>query len=105
MTLLPEVLEQLERQAAEAERYAATARVDVLLRAVLEDLREVDMDGTESNGTEPDQLVNVHRAAELLDVKTRYLYEHHDRFPFTRRVGRQLRFSLRGLQRYIARRR
>lgn len=102
---LPEVLEQLERQAAEAERYEATARVDVLLRALIEDLREVDTDGTESNGTEPDQLVGVHKAAEILGVKVRYLYECHDRFPFTRRVGRQLRFSLRGLQRYIAKKR
>ena len=100
---LPEVLEQLERQATEAERYEATARVDVLLRALIEDLREVDTDGMESNGTEPDTLVDINKAAAILGVKVRYLYDNE--FPFTRRVGRQLRFSLRGLQRYIARRR
>ena len=102
---LPEILEQLERQAAEAERYEATAPVDVLLRALIEDLREVDTDGTEPNGSEPDQLVDINKAAEILDVKVRYLYEHHDRFPFTRRIGRHLRFSTRGIARYVARKR
>ena len=103
---LPEILDQLERQAAEAERYEATARVDVLLRALIEDLREVESaDGTESNGNEPDQLVDINKAAEMLAVKVRYLYDHHDRFPFSRRIGRQLRFSVRGIARYLARKR
>ena len=100
---LPEILDQLERQAADAERVHSTAPVGDVLRAVLEDLRELDADGTEPNGSEPDQLVNIHRAAEILDVKIRYLYDNE--FPFTRRIGRQLRFSLRGLQRHIARKR
>ena len=103
MTTLPEILEQLERQAVDAERYGATARVDVVLRSVIEDLREVDTDGTEPDGTEPDQLVNIHKAADMLGVKTRYLYDNE--FPFTRHVGRLRRFSVRGLQRYIARKR
>ena len=103
---LPEILDQLEQQAADAERYEATARVDVLLRAVIENLREVDTDATEPNGTEPDQLVDIDKAAELMSVAKRWLYDNHHRLPFTRRIGsRQLRFSLHGLQRYIRRRR
>lgn len=103
---LSEILAQLEQRATEAERYEATARVDIVLRSVIEDLRDVDhMETTAPNGNEPDQLVDINKAAEILGVKVRYLYDHHDRFPFTRRVGRQLRFSSRGLHRYIARRR
>ena len=56
-----------------------------------------------SNGTEPDTLVDINKAAAILGVKVRYLYDNE--FPFTRRVGRQLRFSLRGLQRYMAKKR
>ncbi len=103
---LSEILEQLERQATEAERYEATARVDVVLRSVIEDLRDVDdTDSTAPNGNEPDQLVDINKAAEILGVKVRYLYDRHDRFPFTRRIGRQLRFSTRGIERYLARKR
>lgn len=103
--ILQDLVGQLERQAADAERVHSTAPVVDVLRAVLEDLREVDTDGTETNGSEPDQLVDIGKAAEILGVKTRYLYDRHHTFPFTRHVGRQLRFSLRGLQRYMARRR
>ena len=103
MTTLAAVLEQLGRQATDGERFGATARVDVLLRAVLEDLRDVDTDGTEPNGSEPDTLVDIRKAADILGVKIRYLYDNE--FPFTRHVGRQLRFSMRGLKRYMAKKR
>lgn len=103
---LSEILEQLEQRATEAERYEATARVDIVLRSVIEDLRDVDhMETTAPNGNEPDQLADINKAAEILDVKDRYLYDHHDRFPFTRRIGRHLRFSTRGITRYLTRKR
>ncbi len=103
---LSEILGQLERRATDAARVGATAPVDAVLRAVIEDLRDVDdTDSTAPNGNEPDQLVDINKAAEILGVKVRYLYDHHDRFPFTRRIGRQLRFSTRGIERYLARKR
>ncbi len=103
---LSEILEQLERRATDAARVGATAPVDAVLRSVLEDLQGVDdTDSTAPNGNEPDQMVDINKAAEILGVKVRYLYDHHDRFPFTRRVGRQLRFSTRGIARYLERRR
>ena len=105
MTTLVVVLERLEQQATDAERYKSIARIDVVLRAVIEDFRDVDTDGPETNGSEPDQLLTIDKAAELLSVAKRWLYDNHHRLPFTRRIGRQLRFSLRGLQRHIARRR
>ncbi len=106
MTTLAAVLEQLEQRVTDAARVGATAPVDTVLQSVLDDLRGVeDANGTAANSTEPDQLVDINKAAEILGVKVRYLYEHHDRFPFGRRIGRQLRFSLQGLQRYVARKR
>ena len=101
---LPEILEQLERRAADAERYKSTARVDVVLRSVIKELRDVDTtDSTVSSGSESDRLINVREAADLLGCTTRYLYDNHHQFPFTRRLGRQLRFSTRGVRRYLAR--
>ena len=100
---LAELVDRLEREATSAERFQATARVDVLLRSVIEDLRDVEADVPGANGADPDQLINVNEAAEILGVKVRYLYEHHDQLPFTRRIGRQLRFSKQGITRYLAR--
>jgi predicted DNA-binding transcriptional regulator AlpA len=102
---LAEFVDRLEREASDAERYEATARVDVVLRSVIEDLRDVEADAAGATEAEPDQLIDVNEAAGVLGVKVRYLYEHHDQFPFTRRIGRQLRFSKRGITRYLARRR
>ena len=53
--------------------------------------------------TEPshDQLLDVDAAAARLSVSPDYLYHNHGRFPFTRRVGRNLRFSHRGIERFI----
>ena len=90
---LAELVDQLEREATSAERFEATARVDVVLRSIIEDLQDVEADAPGANGAEPDQLIDVKEAAGILGVKVRYLYEHHDQFPFTRRLGRQLRFS------------
>lgn len=102
---LADVLDRLERQADDAERYEASARVDVVLRSVLQELRDVDgTDSTASSGSESDRLINVREAADLLGCTTRYLYDNHHQFPFTRRLGRQLRFSTRGIEKYLARR-
>jgi excisionase family DNA binding protein len=41
----------------------------------------------------PDRLLTVEEVAEHLGVATRYVYDHHHEWPFTRRIGRKLRFS------------
>ena len=103
---LSEILGQLERRATDAARVGATAPVDAVLRAVIEDLRHLDdTDSTASSGSESDRLINVREAADLLGCTTRYLYDNHHQFPFTRRLGRQLRFSTRGIEKYLAGRR
>lgn len=50
----------------------------------------------------PDELLDVDQAAHRLGVSTDYLYRHHGKFPFTRRLGRNLRFSSRGIDSYAA---
>ena len=51
----------------------------------------------------PDSLLDVNEAAMRLGVSPHYLYRNHRRFPFTRRMGRSLRFSSAGMEQYIRR--
>ena len=47
--------------------------------------------------------INQHRRGRRpAGLSPSYLYRNHQQFPFTRRVGRSLRFSSQGLQNYIA---
>ena len=50
---------------------------------------------------EPDVLLTVPQAAERLQQTSDWLYRHARHLPFTVRVGRQLRFSSRGIGRFI----
>lgn len=53
-----------------------------------------------------DRLLDAQDVAELLDVAPRYVYDHADDWPFTRRLSpRKLRFSERGLYRWLETRR
>ncbi len=49
----------------------------------------------------PDELLEVREAAARLSISPAYLYRHHKRFPFTRRIGRRLLFSSAGLDSYL----
>ena len=51
----------------------------------------------------PDSLLDVDEAAARLKVSPHYLYRNHHHLPFTRRIGRSLRFSSNGIERYIHR--
>lgn len=51
----------------------------------------------------PDELLMVGQAAERLGLSVDYLYRNHSRLPFTRRMGRSLRFSSLGIDEYIRR--
>jgi len=50
---------------------------------------------------ELDRLLDVATAAERLSVSKDWLYHHAPQLPFTVRQGRLLRFSSRGIARYI----
>lgn len=53
---------------------------------------------------EPDRLLTVEDVAEILSADVRYVYDHADGWPFTRRPSpRTLRFSERALYRWLER--
>ena len=51
--------------------------------------------------TKPDELLDVHQAAQRLHVSPLYLYRRSQRFPFVRRIGRKVLFSSAGLDSYL----
>ncbi len=51
----------------------------------------------------PDELLMIEQAAERLGLSVDYLYRNHSGLPFTRRMGRSLRFSSLGIDEYIKR--
>lgn len=52
----------------------------------------------------PDSLLTISEAAERLSVSKDWLYRRSRRLPFAVRVGRHVRFSARGIERYIRQR-
>jgi hypothetical protein len=52
-----------------------------------------------------DELLDVKAAAERLEVSADYLYNNHQKFPFTRRMGRKLLFSSLGIDSYLSKKR
>lgn len=89
---LPELLADVERLRAEV-----WSRLSCPPRENGAESEDADRD---------DQLLDVEAVAEVLDVDERYVYEHADDWPFTRRISpRKLRFSERGLYRWLETRR
>jgi excisionase family DNA binding protein len=52
----------------------------------------------------PDELLDVEEAARRLSLSCDHLYRHAKELPFTVRIGRRLRFSAKGIERYIRQR-
>lgn len=55
----------------------------------------------DSASPKPDRNISIEEAAERLGVSRRYVYAHAGDLPFSRRVGRRLLFSERGLERWL----
>ena len=55
------------------------------------------------NGTTPDRMLTAADVAERLEVSKRYVYANATSWPFTRRIGRAVRFSAQGLDAWLAR--
>lgn len=68
-----------------------------LLGALLSAAAETNRHAAE----EPDSLIDVEAATQRLGVSRDWLYHHARQLPFTVRQGRLLRFSSRGISRYI----
>ncbi|MGB0014368.1 MAG: hypothetical protein WBQ03_22420 [Candidatus Sulfotelmatobacter sp.] len=82
----------------------ATAELPHLL-GELEEIRCIAMARliTPTAVQRPDELLMVEPAAARLGLSVDYLYRNHFRLPFTRRMGRSLRFSSLGIDEYIKR--
>ncbi len=81
-------------------------RIAALIAALVYEL--ANRSSVENNGNakseEPDRLIDVEDAATMLSVSKDALYRHPARYKaFTVREGGRLRFSQKGIQRYIAR--
>lgn len=63
--------------------------------------REEACVGKQSNG---DRLVAIGEAAEKLGVTPDWLYRRGDKLPFVVRMGRNVRFSEQGIEKYIRQR-
>ena len=96
---LAELRERLAQRAQDAETVQATAPVANVLKWVLD-----EMDGLDgSRPQRPDHMLTAIELAERLSVSPRHVYDHADQWPFTKRLGRTLRFSERGFERWLCR--
>ena len=78
------------------------APVANVLRAVIEDLAKLEL--SENGGERPDRMLAAADVARALGVSRRWVYSKAKALPFARRYGGALRFSERGLERWLARR-
>ena len=72
--------------------------LESLLRRIIRE--EIEAAINHVNGGR-DRLLDAKKAAELMCCSEDYLYRKAKSLPFTRRVGRMLRFSERGIHSYI----
>ena len=102
-----QLVTDLERRAAEAERIEAVAPVAAIYRALA-----VEVAGLNGNGAapapRPDHLLTAQEVAARLGCSVRYVYAHAADYPFTVRLdqanGGPVRFSAAGLDRWLAKR-
>ena len=86
---------------------AITDFAHAVSQAVVEELRPLLKSG---NGPQPtgklDRLLTAAEVAERLNVGRRFVYDHAEKWPFTKRLDEgTLRFSERGLDRWLEHRR
>ena len=103
-----ELLAEWQRRKAEALETGSTAPVAKLADVILKQLDHLGYDDTRNaaiggNGTTPDRLLTAADIAERMKVSKRYVYANADRWPFTRRLGRAVRFSAAGLDTWLTR--
>lgn len=94
---LADYIATLERRAAEADAVSATAPLADVYKALAAELRDVK----DTNTAGPDRYLTADEVAARLNVSKRVVYQHADRWPFTQRVGRVVRFSERGFLRWL----
>lgn len=98
-----QLVADLERRAAEAERIGATAPVAAIYRALAAEVASLNGNGS-APAPRPDHLLTAQEVAPRLGCSVRYVYAQATAFPFTVRVGNLVRFSEGGLERWLSRR-
>lgn len=101
-------LEEVAHEPGRAMALPPTATTTLLAQclaaqgALVARLLALGVDGGMSPDAAPDdRLLDVAEAAARLGTSRDYLYRHARRLPFTVRVGSRLRFSSRGIDRFI----
>ena len=95
-----EILELTPGSSGLVDAAAELARLLELARGQLARRTDAPADG---GRPEPDRLLTVDEAAGVLGVKPGWLYRNAHRLPFARKLSpKMLRFSERGLTRYLA---
>ncbi len=76
---------------------------DFSFEALLRRIVREEIQAASQNGNRGDRLLDVEETAKLLCVEEDWLYRHHKKLPFTRKLGpKMLRFSYQGIQRYLS---
>lgn len=84
---------------------ALLAQLAALQSALTARLLALPLNNGQPEARAEDRLLSVEAAAERLGTSKDYLYRNAKRLPFTVHLGpRQLRFSARGIERYIRQR-
>jgi excisionase family DNA binding protein len=96
---LDDVIRRLEEMAQDTAKMGAKAPVGETLFWVLGLLHAVDH---VPNGG-PDRLLTAQEVAPRLGIHKRTVYAQADTWPFTRRIGRSVRFSEHGLTAWLSR--
>ena len=92
--------------AEEIHRLLAGIASILLKVATREDARrQASIESIDDRHEGADNLLDVAEAAQRMGVKERWLYTHHKELPFSRKLGpKTLRFSERGLERWLSKR-
>ena len=78
---------------------AVSLTVGELRALIREEVQAVHQTGQQAG----DRLLDVDEASKVLCVDEDWLYRHHKKLPFTRKLGpKMLRFSYQGIQKYLA---
>ncbi len=84
----------------EAGKIIGDAFLDAIRQAVREEFQALVGQNGQQAG---DRLLDVDEASKVLCVDEGWLYRHHKKLPFTRKLApRVLRFSAQGIQKYLA---
>lgn len=76
---------------------------DLLFEQLVRRVIREEIENLRGDLNNQDKLLDADEAASLLCVSSHWLYRHASKLPFTRKLGpKLLRFSLIGIQKYLA---